>query len=347
MPRISIIGAAGYAGGGVLSILSTHPGIAISMLVSSTFAGQPIATVFPGSLDRTKCFVPLDIEKLSAGSDLVFIAQESGFAMRHVPALLEAGLKVIDLSADFRLRDASTYKKWYRIEHESHALLSDAVFGLPELYRETISEASLVANPGCYPTAAILAIAPLLRENLIDPDSIIIDAKSGVSGAGRGKGGSDYNFSEVNESAKAYAVGGIHRHTPEIEQALSSISSSPIVVSFTPHLIPMTRGILATCYATLNKEKSNAEILDMYREQYADEQFVTIYPEGNLPPTKAVFASNQCHIGVAIDARTRRVVVVSAIDNLVKGAAGQAVQNMNIMLGIPESTGLLTPGVWP
>lgn len=347
MPRISIIGAAGYAGGGVFRILSTHPGVDISTLVSGTFAGQPVSKVFPGTVDRDRRFVALDLDRVIAESDLVFLAQESGFAMKHVPSLLEAGLKVIDLSADYRLRDAAIFTKWYGLEHQSAELLSAAAFGLPELYRESVRRASLVANPGCYPTATILALAPLLSKKLIDPASIVVDAKSGVSGAGRGKAGSDYNFSELNESVKPYAVGGLHRHTPEIEQALRDVFGSPVVISFTPHLMPMTRGILATCYASLAGGKSADDVMDVYKESYGEEQFVTVYPAGEFPATKAVFSSNQCHIGLTIDMRTNRVIVVSAIDNLVKGAAGQAVQNMNLMLGLPEAEGLVFPGVWP
>ncbi len=347
MPRISIIGAAGYAGSGILRILSTHPGVTLSMLVSGTFAGQPVSKILPGILDRTRCFDAPDLDKIASQSDLVFLAQESGFAMKHVPALLDAGLKVVDLSADYRLLDASLYAKWYGLEHQSAELLPHAAFGLPELCRDAIRKSSLTANPGCYPTASILALAPLLENSLIDPSTIIIDAKSGVSGAGRGKGGSDYSYSELNESVKAYAVGGIHRHTPEIEQALGTIAGSHVVVSFTPHLVPMTRGILATCYATLGKERSAAEILELYENRYGNEPFISVYGEKEFPATKAVCSSNQCHIGAAVDARTGRVTVVSAIDNLVKGAAGQAVQNMNLMLGLRETEGLLTPGVWP
>lgn len=347
MARISIIGAAGYAGGGVLRILSTHPEISISMLVSETFAGQPVAGIYPGAADRNVRMVSMDLEKISAESDLVFLAQESGFAMKHAPALLKAGVKIIDLSGDFRLRDPGSFATWYGIEHVSPDLLPGAVFGLPELFRERLKGASLVSNPGCYPTAAILALAPLLEKKLIDPASLLVDAKSGASGAGRGKSGSEYNFSELNESVKAYRLGGVHRHIPEIEQTLSEVSGSPVVITFTPHLIPMTRGLLATCYASLCVRISHDDILDVYKERYKNEKFIVVYPKGEFPPTKATLSSNQCHIGIALDSRTNKVVVVSAIDNLVKGAAGQAVQNMNILLGLSESTGLDFPGEWP
>ena len=346
-PRVSIVGAPGYGGGEALRLLFRHPLIELAALVSKTFAGQPVWRLFPGFPDRERLFQPFDRERIVQESDVVFIAQESGFAMKHAPFFLESGRKVIDFSADFRLRDISAYQTWYGREHTSPHLVEQAVFGLPELFRKELKYASLVANPGCYPTATALALTPLLERQLINPESIVIDAKSGVSGAGRAKTTPEYHFAEVNESVRAYSIAGAHRHTPEIEQILGRANGSPLIVSFTPHLIPVTRGILSTCYAVLKGEETAVSLRSVYAERYRNERFVTVYPEGELPATKGVYGSNQCHIGLGVDRRTRRVTVVSAIDNLIKGAAGQAVQSMNIMMGFPEETGLDFPGIWP
>ena len=345
--RVSIVGAPGYGGGEALRLLSRHPFAEIRIPVSGTFAGQPVARLFPGSFDRNLRFEQFDQDKLISESDVIFIAQESGFAMKHVPEFLAAGLKIVDFSADFRLKDPAVYAEWYRLEHACPDILEKAVFGLPEYYREQIKKASLVANPGCYPTASILALAPLLERKIVDPESLIIDAKSGASGAGRGKTSHEFHFPELNESVRAYGIAGTHRHTPEIEQVLSSIYGTRLSVSFTPHLIPMTRGIMATCYANPVRKESTSSIRQLYAERYRDEPFVIVYPEGELPSTKGTCGSNQCHIGAAVDSRTGRITVISAIDNLVKGAAGQAIQNMNIMMGLPEKTGLDIAGVWP
>jgi len=252
----------------------------------------------------------------------------------------------VDLGADFRFSNPKIYEEWYKIPHKSPALCEKAVYGLPELYRKKIANADLVANPGCYPTGVALALAPFLGEKIIDPDSIIIDAKSGVSGAGRSKADTALLFSEVNESIKPYNIGS-HRHTPEIEQQLSILAGKELRISFTPHLIPMTRGILGTSYAKLIKNISTVEALDLLSGFYKNDHFVKILPENEFPQTKNATGSNYCHLGCKVDARTNRIIIVSAIDNLVKGAAGQAVQNMNLMLGIDERKGLEASGLYP
>ena len=278
------------------------------------------------------------------GADLVFCCLPHRVAMNTVPSLLEAGHRVVDFSADYRLRDFGVYEAWYKTKHTSPERIADAVYGIPELYREDIKKARLVANPGCYPTGAILALAPLLRAGLIKPDSIIVDAKSGVSGAGR-KADLGLQFGEVNEGFKAYGVGN-HRHTPEIEQELSVALGGAVQVSFTPHLAPMTRGILSTIYAGGEGGADASAVRAALRDAYADEPFIRLMPEGALPNVTQVAGSNYVDIGLVYDERTSRFIVVVAIDNLVKGASGAAVQNMNLMLGLPETQGLLHPGFW-
>lgn len=345
--RISVVGAAGYTGGELLRLLSAHPHVTLGMIASETYAGKPLRAAFPGFGNSPHRFEKFEIAALIERSDLVVLAQENGFAMEHAERLLEAGKKVVDLSADFRLRDAALYPQWYKTNHASPALLTEAVYGLPELYREQIKGATLLANPGCYPTATILALAPLLRANLIEPGSVIVDAKSGVSGAGRAKHSLEYHFAEANESVRAYGVGGVHRHTPEIEQELGRVANIPLTITFTPHLIPITRGILSTCYGSMLRATSVAELHALFASQYSAEPFITVLDAGAFPVTKGTYGTNQCHIGVGYDERAKRVVVVSVIDNLVKGAAGQAVQNINLMCGFAETAGLMLPGVWP
>lgn len=345
--RVSVIGAAGYTGGEVLRLLAGHPGVELALISSETYAGKHLSAAFPGFGKIPLKFEKFDISAVVERSDLVILAQENGFAMQQAAGLLEAGKKVIDLSADFRLRNPSLYPTWYKSNHLSSHLLPEAVYGLPEIYRERIKKSKLIANPGCYPTASILGLLPLLESGLVSADGIIIDAKSGVSGAGRAKHSLEYHFAEANESVRAYGVGGVHRHTPEIEQELGAVLGQPVTLTFTPHLIPITRGILATIYATPRKAVSLADVHALYKERYSKEPFVSIMEQGAFPVTKGTYATNQCHIGVSLDQRTNRVVVVSVIDNLIKGAAGQAIQNLNLMCGFDESAGLLLPGVWP
>lgn len=338
MKKVAVIGASGYTGVELLRLLAGHPSTEVVAVTSRQYQGQPISQVFPslrGIFDLV-C-EPVDIASIAARADLVFTALPHKSAMEVIPDFLAAGCQVIDLSADYRLRDQQVYEAWYQ-PHTSPELLEEAVYGLPELYRIEISGARLVANPGCYPTSVALGLTPLLEEKLISHQSLIIDSKSGVTGAGRGlKEGS--LFCEVNEGFKAYGVAS-HRHTPEIEQTLSQVAGEKVQVNFTPHLLPVDRGILSTCYASLLQEQSTADLLTLYRGHYANEPFVRILPEGELPNIAHVRGTNYCDIGLVSDPRTGRVVVVSVIDNLCKGAAGQALQNFNLMAGLDESDGL-------
>ena len=344
MPKIAVVGATGYTGFELLRLLGSHGGVEVMALTSETYAGKKVDEVFPALAsvhDRTLVKFELSV---CEGADLVFCCLPHRVAMNTVPSLLEAGHRVVDFSADYRLRDFGVYEAWYKTKHTSPERITDAVYGIPELYREDIKKASLVANPGCYPTGAILALAPLLRARLIKPDSIIVDAKSGVSGAGR-KADLGLQFGEVNEGFKAYGVGN-HRHTPEIEQELSVALGGAVQVSFTPHLAPMTRGILSTIYAGGEGGADASAVRASLRDAYADEPFIRLMPGGALPNVTQVAGSNYVDIGLVYDERTSRFIVVVAIDNLVKGASGAAVQNMNLMLGLPETQGLLHPGFW-
>lgn len=343
MLRAGIVGASGYTGVELARILCNHPGVELTVATSRQYAGKPLSHAFPSlrGLVDLPC-EDLHGEALAARADLFFTAVPHQTAMNIVPQLLSAGKTVVDLSADFRLHDAAVYEQWYQA-HSARELLPVAVYGLPELHRREIRETRLVANPGCYPTSVVLGLAPLLRAGLIDPDTIIIDAKSGVSGAGRlAQAGSLY--CEVADGFRAYKVGE-HRHTPEIEQELSGISGRQVTVSFTPHLVPMSRGILSTIYAQATAPLSRLD--ELYRDFYREEEFVRICPQGTYPATQYVRGSNYCDIGCKYDPRTGRVIVLSAIDNVVKGAAGQAVQNMNILCGFPENTGLATVPLFP
>jgi N-acetyl-gamma-glutamyl-phosphate reductase len=345
---VGIVGASGYGGGELIRLLARHPLARVRTAVSETYAGQPVTAAWPGLAAQSD----LRFERYEDGAevaqcDVVFLAMENGKAMETAPHLLGAGCKVVDLSADFRFADTGLYTRWYKMDHTALEWARRAVYGLPELRAEAIAGASLVGNPGCYPTASILALAPLMAERAIDPASIVIDAKSGVSGAGRSKFALDYHFPEANESVSAYKPAGTHRHTAEIESALGDLAGGEFPVTFTPHLIPVTRGILATCYATLRGRQSAEELLDLYRSFFADKPFVVVLADG-LPATKHTLGSNRCHIGLALDTRMNRVTVVAAIDNLVKGMAGQAIQNMNLMCGFPETAGLDNiGGFWP
>ena len=341
MIRAAIVGASGYAGGELLRILAQHPHIEIGAAVSETYAGKPLTAAFPG-MARLSDVV---FEGYGDGSgvkscEAVFLAQENGKAMHLVPELLANGSKIVDLSADFRFRDVSIYESTYKTSHVAQKANAQAVYGLPELNLDKIKNAVLVGNPGCYPTASLLALLPVA--DMHEPDSIIIDAKSGVSGAGRAKFSLDYHYAEINESISAYKVAGTHRHTPEIEHALFNYLDAIVEVTFTPHLIPITRGMMATCYVKLDPMKDADTLRGIFREYYKDDPFVVICDE--LPATKHTVGSNRCHIGLEVDERMGRVTVVSCIDNLIKGAAGQAVQNMNLMLGLPEVAGLDTLG---
>ncbi len=336
--RVAIAGASGYTGFELVRLLCAHPSVVITGITSRQQKGHRLDDHYPalkGHCDLV--FTDPDPEMLASSADVVFTALPHEAAMNIVPVLLQLGVKVIDLSADYRLRSAEVYGQWYSA-HKTPELLGEAVYGLPELHRDRIRAARLVANPGCYPTSVILATAPLLEKGLIDPSSIIADSKSGVSGAGRGAS-LGVHFCEVNESFKAYKVAE-HRHTPEIEQELSAIAGSNVVINFTPHLVPMSRGILSTVYASLGKGVVGEDVDTAFKAFYAGESFVRLSGPGALPTSLQVRGSNYCDLGWKVDQRTGRVIVVSVIDNLTRGASGQAVCNMNIMCGFAENTGL-------
>ena len=349
--KVGIVGVSGYAGGELARLLAAHPNVELTYVTSSTYAGKPLRAALPGAAPSDLVCEVFDPAACADKCEFVFLAGEAGLAMKVAPGLLEAGKKIVDLSADFRLKDPAVYQEWYKAEHTAPQLLGEAVYGLPEITKKiTIQKARLLANPGCHVTAAVLGLAPLLNMEIVETKSLIVDSYSGVSGAGRSKFGLDYHFSEVNESMRPYGVGGIHRHTPEIEQALSWLGGEDALVTLTPHLAPITRGILTTAYAT-PKQATPAETLSnlyaRYQGWYKQAPFVTILEPGQFPATKHVYGTNFCHIGLALDKRTNRVIVVSAIDNLVKGAAGQAIQNMNLMSGFDETVGLTMGAVWP
>ena len=338
MLKVAIIGASGYTGQELIRLLLRHPNVEITALTSRKFDGMKVAEVFrtfASEIDLT--FTAPSPNHISNLSDLIICALPHKAAMNIVPELLKSGKKVIDLSADFRFNNPEVYEKWYS-SHTCPGLLKESVYGLPELYRDQIRKANLVANPGCYPTSAILGLAPLLKNRIIDVKNIVVDSKSGVSGAGRTVA-MDYLFCEVNEGLKAYKIGE-HRHTPEIEQELSLLAHRDVIVSFTPHLIPIDRGILSTIYSNALKDTSIPELTGIYIDFYSKERFVRIHTEDSLPNISFVKGSNFCDIGVRFDPRTKRIVVISAIDNLVKGASGQAIQDMNIMYGFPEDSGI-------
>lgn len=346
MIRAGIIGATGYTGIELVRILSRHPEVRLEGLTSQSYSNQSLNIVFPSAARVTDLILePQKAEALAGRCDIVFTALPHGVSMEVIQTVIDKGKKAVDLGADYRFEDVSTYEEWYKLEHKTPDLACRSVYGLPELHRKLIREAALIGNPGCYPTSIILGLAPLLSHKIVDPGTLIADSKSGVSGGGRGTNLA-FHYPECNENFKAYNI-GIHRHTPEIEQELGKLAGVTVTISFTPHLVPMTRGILSTIYASLIDAYTVEELLDIYREFYKDEYFVRIHPAGQYPQTKWVYGSNFCDIGLAVDLRTNRVIVVSAIDNLVKGASGQAVQNMNIMFGLPEKTGLDFAPVFP
>jgi len=345
MIRVGLVGASGYTGAELARILCNHPHVELTVATSRQHAGKPLAEVFPHLRGKVELICEdVVADALLERADLFFLAVPHKTAMGLVPSFLEAGKKVVDLSADFRIHDASVYEAWYQ-PHSAVQYLAEAVYGLPELYRDKIAAARLVANPGCYPTSIILGLAPLLKAGVIDPATIVVDSKSGVSGAGRGANvGSLY--CEMGEGFKAYKVGE-HRHTPEIEQEISLLAGREVVISFTPHLLPMSRGILSTIYAGLDAGQDEGSIRKLYEDFYRQESFVRLCPAGDYPATQFVRGSNCCDIGFKVDGRTGRIVIVSAIDNLVKGAAGQAVQNMNLLCGLPEGEGLAQAPLFP
>jgi len=346
MLNVAIVGASGYTGLELIRILYCHPEVAVTCLTSEQSAGRKISDIFPtlrGRCDLT--LENLEPVRVAGKADLIFTALPHKAAMEVVPTFLKLGKRVIDLSADYRLSDPAVYGAWYE-PHLNPANLKKAVYGLPELRRAKIRGAKLVANPGCYPTSIILGLAPLLKKGLINTGDIIADSASGVTGAGR-SAKVDSLYCEVNEGFRAYGVGGVHRHTPEIEQELSLLAGEPLVITFTPHLVPMDRGILSTVYATPRKATTTEKLVRLYQDFYKGEPFVRVLPQGSLPSTAFVRGSNFCDISPLVDQRTGRVIIVSAIDNLVKGASGQAVQNMNLVCGFPETMGLEGLALFP
>jgi N-acetyl-gamma-glutamyl-phosphate reductase len=346
MLNVAIVGASGYTGLELIRILYRHPEVALTCLTSEQSAGRKISDIFPTLRDRCDLTLEnLEPVRVAGKADLIFTALPHKAAMEVVPTFLKLGRHVIDLSADYRLSDPEVYGAWYE-PHLNPANLKKAVYGLPEIRRSKIKGARLVANPGCYPTSIILGLAPLLKKKLIDPAGIIADSASGVTGAGRAAK-VDSLYCEVNEGFRAYGVGGVHRHTPEIEQELSLLAGEQLVITFTPHLVPMDRGILSTVYAMPHAATTTEKLVKLYQEFYHGEPFVRVLPQGSLPSTAFVRGSNFCDISPLVDQRTGRVIVVSAIDNLVKGASGQAVQNMNIVCGFPETMGLEGLALFP
>lgn len=346
MLNVAIVGASGYTGLELIRILHCHPEIAVTCLTSEQSAGKAVSEVFPTLRGRCDVILEnLEPVRVAEKADLIFTALPHKAAMEVVPTFLKLGKKVVDLSADYRLADPAVYGAWYE-PHMNPVNLKKAVYGLPEIRRAKIKGAKLVANPGCYPTSVILGMAPLLKKGLIDPASIIADSASGVTGAGRAAK-VDNLYCEVNDGYKAYGVGGVHRHTPEIEQELSLLAGEALTITFTPHLVPMDRGILSTIYAQPKGKLDTDMLVKLYQDQYAGEPFVRVLGKGSLPSTAFVRGSNFCDIAPLVDARTGRVIVVSAIDNLMKGASGQAVQNMNLMCGFPETMGLEGLALFP
>lgn len=340
MIKAGIVGITGYTGEELLKILSKHPQAKPAGLYGRS-AGETkdLKEVYPQFADLNLKVEPLDASKIAASCDVVFLALPHAVAFEIVPQLLEAGVKVIDLSADFRLSDPAVYEKWYKVNHTAKQYIEQSVYGLCELNESAIKKAKLIANPGCYPTTVLLGCAPALKEGIIDVSKIIVDAKSGISGAGR-KNTEEY-FKAEHPNFRAYNISGGHRHIPEIEQELSRLSGYEVTMSFTPHIMPVERGMLSTVYVDMKKKSSTAEIINVYKEFYKDKPFVKVLEEGKLPGIKDVVNTNCCEIGMKVDERVNRLIIVSVIDNLVKGASGQAVQNMNIMFGLGETTGLV------
>ncbi|MBW1740824.1 MAG: N-acetyl-gamma-glutamyl-phosphate reductase [Deltaproteobacteria bacterium] len=338
MVKVAVIGGTGYAGAELVRILSGHPYAELTMITSRQYAGQPFSDVYPamaGVVNLT-CEA-FSEEAVSEAADVIFTALPHKASMNVVPGLIARGKKVVDLSADFRFKDPALYEAWYE-SHQAKDLVKTAVYGLPEIYFDDIQKASLVGNPGCYPTSVLLPLLPLIKAPFIDCDSIVADSKSGTSGAGRSASLAT-QFCEVNEGFKAYKVAA-HRHNPEMDEVLSLFSGRTIHIAFTPHLVPMTRGMLTTIYVGLKESVSMQDVASYLDSFFANKPFVRICPRGRFPNTMYVKGTNYCDIGFQVTERTKHLVLISAIDNLVKGASGQAVQNMNIMLGLPETAGL-------
>lgn len=346
MIRIGIIGATGYAGGELVRLLLGHKEAKIVWYGSRSYVDRKYADIYQNmfQLVEDTCLDD-NMEAMAEQVDVIFTATPQGLCASLVNEDILNKVKIIDLSADFRIKDVKVYEKWYGIEHKAPQYIEEAVYGLCEINREAVKKARLVANPGCYPTCSFLSVYPMVKEGLIDPNTLIIDAKSGTSGAGRGAK-VDNLFCEVNENIKAYGVAG-HRHTPEIEEQLTRAAKEPVLINFTPHLVPMQRGILVTAYASLKKNVSYEEVKAVYDQYYGKEFFVRVLERDVCPQTRWVEGSNFVDVNFKIDPRTNRIILMGAMDNLVKGAAGQAVQNMNLMFGLDETEGLRMAPVFP
>ena len=351
MIKAGIIGATGYAGAELARILAGHQNVQVIWLGSRSYLGQAYASVYQNMAEviEQSCLDD-NIGELAKQADVVFTATPQGYLASVMKEEYLEQARFIDLSADYRVKDVAVYEQWYQIGHKSPQFMQEAVYGLCELNREAVKQARLVANPGCYTTCSILTAYPLIKEGLIDPDTLIVDAKSGTSGAGRGAKVNNL-FCEVNENIKAYGVTS-HRHTPEIEEQLGYAAGRPVMISFTPHLVPMNRGILATEYASLKRKPDGSlpteeEVREVYKQYYAKEMFIRVLEPGVYPETRWVEGSNYVDLNFKIDPRTGRIVMIGALDNLVKGAAGQAVQNMNLMFGLPETEGLSMAPLFP
>ena len=346
MIKVGIIGATGYAGSELVRILLGHKDVEIKWYGSRSYIDKKYASIYQNFFQLVDATCMDDnMEALADQVDVIFTATPQGLCASLVNEEILSKVKIIDLSADFRIKDVKVYEEWYKLEHKSPQFIEEAVYGLCEINREDVKKARLVANPGCYTTCSILTCYPLVKEGIIDPNTIIVDAKSGTSGAGRGAK-VDNLFCEVNENMKAYGV-ATHRHTPEIEEQLGYACGEKITINFTPHLVPMNRGILATAYASLKKDVTYEEVKAIYDKYYADEKFVRVLEKDVCPQTKWVEGSNYVDVNFKIDPRTNRIIMMGAIDNLVKGAAGQAVQNMNLMFGLDEAEGLNLVPMFP
>ena len=344
MIDVAIIGAPGYAGVELTRLVASHDHMRLAVLTSASHAGRRVGDLYPalgGHVDLV--YVEPDIETIVSSASVAFLAVPHTAAMEMAPALVASGMTVVDASADYRLKDPEVYERWYGVAHTSPDLLPHAVYGLPELDRTGLPGATLIACPGCYPTATLLAAMPALEAGVIDAGRVLVDAKSGISGAGKTPSATTH-YCNVNESVAPYGV-TTHRHTPEIAQGLSLIAGMQVNVVFTPHVVPMSRGLLSTVYLDLTTDLTVADVLTIYTERYAEEPFVTVHAAGRMPATAEVRGTNRAHIGIAVDTASRTLVVACAIDNLVKGTAGQAVQCANIALGLPESVGLDVPGM--
>ncbi|WP_308636634.1 N-acetyl-gamma-glutamyl-phosphate reductase [Paenibacillus silvisoli] len=344
--KAAIIGSTGYGGVELIRLLASHPQVEVTSVISSSSAGAPIAEGYPHLTEiRTDILDDVDPALIRSKADVVFLATPPGIASKLIPSLLAEGLKVIDISGDHRLKSRSEYETWYKKEPAEQQYLDQAVYGLSEVYGESVKGVDLVSNPGCFPTSALLGLVPAVKAGFIDPSTIIIDAKSGVSGAGRGASLGTH-YAEINENFKAYKINK-HQHIPEIEQILSDVAGEKVLTTFTTHLVPMTRGIMSTIYATVKDGRSTEDFISLYRNYYEGRKFVRVRGNGTWPTTKEVSGSNYCDIGFAVDERTGRVTIISVIDNLVKGAAGQAIQNLNLMMGWDETLGLNFVPMYP